>query len=100
KKAMRGARTGRRPRAEYESPQTRASPGAQGCAGWCFAPLSWRSCRLPYRNGLRSARMQAAFLALGILPPPAPGPDVLPDGHRAGTGRATDARIKAVVQRI
>ncbi len=48
----------------------------------------------------RPATMQPAFLVLGLFPPPAAGAEVLARLDRARAGRAADAGIAAVVQRV
>src|SRR5476651_2599523 len=45
-------------------------------------------------------RMQTAFLAARLLPPPASCPDIFARRHRASAGFATDARKAAVVERV
>src|SRR6266568_7739640 len=45
-------------------------------------------------------RMQTALLALRLLPPPAPGADILPWRHRPGAGLAAYARKSAIMQRV
>ena len=44
--------------------------------------------------------MQAALLGLFVLPPPAPGPEVLAQGDGAGAGGAADAGVELVVQGV
>src|SRR5438309_11124616 len=52
-----------------------------------------------YRAALRR-RVQAAFLDLLSLPPPAPGALVLAGLRRARAGRAADRRVAPVVERV
>src|SRR5687768_16375371 len=47
-----------------------------------------------------SRRVQSALLSARFLPPPSTGSEILSGFERTGTGRASDASIAAVVQRI
>ena len=51
-------------------------------------------------SSLAVLHVQSALLGVFVLPPPAPGAEVLADRDRARARRAADARIELVVQRV
>ena len=79
---------------------------SRSAGGRCRLHGAARSCRRPRVLGGRAALgrrrrdMQAALLRRLVLPPPAAGAHVLARGHRARAGRAADARVEPVVQRV
>src|SRR5262249_10243211 len=93
-----GSGTARRPRAGCRSPRTRASrDGRAAAAGRSCDNLNARELRL---GGGRLRHMDAAFLVLAALPPPAARARILAGLHRTRAGRAADGAVALVVQTV
>src|SRR5206468_9548727 len=94
-----GARRGAPPwrGARPPSPADAVPVRAAGPRGRCRWPRrSARSCSCPI-----AGRMQSAFFVRRVLlPPPAPGPEVVARADRARARRASDARISQIVEPV